>query len=134
MMMATGFGAPLTGAGRGPNRRDSWSLRLKEGRGARKRAGWPAANGPKEGKPPEAAFDPIKKDGSRQKRRTALARRMVARNAAETDEADQHHGPSRRLRDRRRGRAAGRDQQGARRLASRIEQSECVNVFVARRG
>ena len=38
MMMATGFGAPLTGARRGPNRRDLWSLRLKEGRGARKRS------------------------------------------------------------------------------------------------
>src|SRR5271163_3544137 len=37
MMMATGFGAPLTGARRGPNRRDSWRLRLKEGRGGRKR-------------------------------------------------------------------------------------------------
>jgi hypothetical protein len=37
MTMATGFGAPLTSARRGASRRDSWGLRLKEGRKGRKR-------------------------------------------------------------------------------------------------
>src|ERR1700733_10479108 len=35
--MGTGFAAPPTGARRGPIRRDSWRLRLKEGCGGRKR-------------------------------------------------------------------------------------------------
>jgi hypothetical protein len=39
MMMAIGFAAPLTGARRGPSRRESWHLRLKEGREGRKRGG-----------------------------------------------------------------------------------------------
>src|SRR5437899_12474251 len=37
MMMATGPGAPFTGARRHANRRNPWRLRLKEGAQARKR-------------------------------------------------------------------------------------------------
>src|SRR5271154_887052 len=135
MMMATGFGAPLTGARRGPNRRDSWRLRLKEGRGGRKR-GEKGQRSAILRELPSCDYRLLKAaSGSGGRSRLRLPRRAIPRRA-ETDEADEHHGPGGWLGDSAHCLAGGRYQQPAGFVvrAGGIEELERVRVGVSGRG